>query len=339
MPDVQNRSQEETQDIASLFAGICFPPYICPMPYLGETAALATSFFWSFTSIFFAEGGKLIGSFKVNNIRLVMAVGIYAVILTLLTGAPFPADINGQQLFWLGLSGLVGLVFGDSCGFKALVMIGPRLTTLLYATTPIWTTIVAWVFLGERLTALDVLGIVITVTGIIWVVTERRFGPALPNGVATGHPDAGSYFTGILLGLGAALGQAVGLVLAKQGMLHAGGTIEPIEASAVRMGVALIGIWILSAIRGQISATISAVRHSRAMAFTFGGAFFGPFLGVWMSLLAVAHIAAGIASTLNSMTPVMILPLLIFYYKERPTLRAWLGAIVAVGGVTLLFLN
>ena len=309
------------------------------MPYLGETAALATAFFWSFTSIFFAEGGKLIGSFKVNNIRLAMAVVIYAIILILLTGTPWPAGINAQQVFWLGLSGLVGLVFGDSFGFKALVMIGPRLTTLLYATTPIWTTIVAWVFLGERLTALDVLGIVITVSGIVWVVTERRFAQASPNGPVSGHPDAGSYFTGILLGLGAALGQAVGLVLAKEGMLHAGGTVEPIEASAVRMGIALIGIWTLSGIRGQIPATLAALRHGRAMAFSFGGAFFGPFLGVWMSLLAVAHLEAGVASTLNSMTPVMILPFLIIYYKERPTLRAWLGAIVAVGGVALLFLN
>jgi len=309
------------------------------MPYVGEIAGLLTAVLWAITSIFFSEGGKLIGSFKVNNIRLLMAVAIYGLILTVSTGSPIPTEINSSQLYWLGLSGLIGLVFGDSCGFKALVMIGPRLTTVMYATTPIWTTIVAWFFLDEQLSALDLIGIAITIAGITWVVTERQFKAGSPNGIAAGHPDSGSLVKGILLGTGAALGQAVGLVLAKQGMLHAGGTVQPIEASAVRMVVALIGIWALSAARGQLPATIRSIKQVRAMGFTFGGSFFGPFLGVWMSLLAVKHIEAGIASTLNSMSPVMILPLLIMYYKERPSLRAWLGAIVAVVGVAILFLN
>jgi drug/metabolite transporter (DMT)-like permease len=309
------------------------------MPYIGEIAGLATSALWAITSIFFAEGGKRIGSFHVNNIRLLMAVLIYALILTARYGAPYPPGVNHSQIFWLGLSGLVGLVFGDSCGFKALVMIGPRLTTLMYSTTPIWTTIVAWIFLGEHLTWLDVLGIAITIAGIWWVIGERRFKTITPNSLSTDHPDSGSLFKGLLLGAGAALGQAVGLVMAKQGMLHAGGTVEPIEASAIRMSIALIGIWLLSAARGQLPSTLRALRDIRAMGFTFGGAFFGPFLGVWMSLVAVRYIEAGIASTLNSMSPVMILPLLIFVYKERPSLRAWLGAIVAVIGVAILFLN
>jgi len=322
-----------------VFAGETALPYIRPMPYVGEIAGLATSALWAITSILFAEGGKLIGSFKVNNIRLVFAAVIYASLLTILTGLPFPQDINSRQLFWLGLSGLVGLVFGDSCGFKALVMIGPRLTTLMYATTPIWTTVVAWIFLDERLNWLDILGIVVTIAGIVWVISERRFKKIVPNDIGESHPDAGSLFTGLLLGVGAALGQAVGLVMAKQGMVHAGGAVEPIEASAVRMGVSLVAIWLISGLRGQIPATVKAARHLRAMKFTLGGAVFGPFLGVWMSLLAVRYIEAGVASTLNSMSPVMILPLLIIIYRERPSLRAWLGAIVAVIGVAILFLN
>ncbi len=309
------------------------------MPYAGEIAGLSVSVLWAITSIFFSEGGKMIGSFKVNNIRLVMAVGIYAIILLVATGSPIPGGVNGEQVFWLGLSGMVGLVFGDSCGFKALVMIGPRLTTLMYATTPIWTTIVAWIFLGERLTTLDIVGIIVTISGISWVVAERRFKVITTTEVAGDHPDSGSLFKGILLGAGAALGQAVGLVLAKQGMLHAGGSVEPIEASAIRMAVALVGIWALSAARGQLPATLRAFKHVRAMGYTFGGSFFGPFLGVWMSLVAVKHIEAGIASTLNSLSPVMILPLLIVFYKERPSVRAWFGAILAVSGVALLFLN
>ncbi len=322
-----------------MFARVACHAYIGRVLYIGEIAGLATSALWAVTSMFFSEAGKIIGSFKVNKIRLVMAVVIYAVILTVSTGSPIPAGVNSMQLFWLGLSALVGLVFGDSCGFKALVMIGPRLTTLMYSTTPIWTTIVAWIFLDERLTTWDIIGIVVTISGIWWVISERKFKAIAPQKVADGHPDSGSLFKGIMLGGGAALGQAVGLVMAKQGMLHAGGTVEPIEASAVRMATATVAILSISAVRGQLPATIRAVKNLKAMGHTFGGAFFGPFLGVWMSLVAVRYIEAGIASTLNSLSPVMILPLLIIFYKEKPSIRAWLGAIVAVGGVAILFLN
>lgn len=140
--------------------------YIDKMEYIGEAAGLATAFFWALTSIFFAEAGKLIGSFRVNVIRLLIAVGIYTGLLLLTTGRLLPVDINQSQVFWLTLSGLIGLILGDGCGFKALVMIGPRLTSLLYATAPIMATIIAWLFLGEKLGGWSLFGIGLTVAGL-----------------------------------------------------------------------------------------------------------------------------------------------------------------------------
>lgn len=309
------------------------------MPYVGELAGLTTALLWAFTSIFFSEAGRLVGSFTVNKVRLLIAVLLYAGFSLVTTGCPYPQHVNGQQVFWLGLSGFVGLVIGDSCGFKALVMIGPRLATLIYASTPIMTTIIAWVFLGERLNPLDVLGIVVTIAGITWVVSQRRFGSDNLFILSHDHPDRGSLFKGVLLALGAALGQASGLVLAKQGMFHAGGTVEPLEASYVRMTVSLFIILIITAVRGQLLHTIGAMKNSRALSFCAAGAVVGPFLGVWMSLVAVKHIATGLAATLNSTTPVMILPLVVLWYKERVTLRAIFGAVIAVCGVALIFLS
>ncbi len=309
-----------------------------PMMYIGELAALSTSLLWAFTSILFSEAGKKIGSFRVNKIRLVFAVIIYATVLLATTGSLFYEEINQQQVFWLGLSGFVGLVFGDGCGFKALVMIGPRLTTLLYATTPIMTTIIAWFFLGEKLSIVDSIAIFLTVAGIIWVVTERSYTSTVSKAVSDNHPDHGSLVRGVILGIGAALGQAVGLVLAKKGMTYAGGEVPPMEASFIRMLVAVGGIWIIAIFRGEAITTLRSMKQSKAMIYTAGGTIVGPFLGVWMSLVAIKMIPTGIASTLNSMTPVMILPLVIWYYREKVSPRALFGAVVAVIGVTLLFL-
>ncbi|HEX2897330.1 MAG TPA: DMT family transporter [candidate division Zixibacteria bacterium] len=309
------------------------------MPYAGEIAALTTAALWAITSVFFSEAGKRIGSFNVNAIRLVMAVIIYATVMTITTGSPIPSDINSKQLFWLGLSGFVGLVFGDSCGFKALVMIGPRLMTLLYSTAPIFASIIAWIFLGESLRLIDVLGISITISGVLWVITERKANHRAQNSNDKNHPDSGSFRKGIWLGLGAGLGQGLGLVLAKQGMMYSGNSIAAMPASFIRMLVATVCIWLIAAMTGKIGGVVSKVRDLNGMKLTLGGAFFGPFLGVWMSLVALEYIRTGVAATLNATTPIMIIPVVMFYYKEKVSWRAFIGAIIAVGGVTILFLT
>ncbi|MCB2230902.1 DMT family transporter [bacterium] len=307
--------------------------------YTGHFAALATAFLWSFTAIFFSEAGHRIGSFRTNNIRLVFAVVIYCVALLITTGRIWPEGVTVEQVIWLAGSGLIGLVIGDGLGFKALVMIGPRLTTLLWATAPIMATVIAWFLLGEQLHIVDMIGISLTVAGTAWVVSERHFKGGPQVQLAADHPDSGSRLKGVLLGLGAALGQAAGLVMSKHAMLDLGSTVEPMPASFLRMLTSMVMIWILAAFRGQIGSTIRAFRHGSAMMFSAAGAIIGPFLGVWMSLVAVKYIEAGVAATLNSTTPILIIPVVIWYYKEKVSSRAVLGAVIAFVGVALLFVG
>ncbi len=82
----------------------------------------------------------------------------------------------------------------------------------------------------------------------------------------------------------------------------------------------------------------AALKDRKGMLFTSGGAFFGPFLGVTLSLVAVKFTSAGIAQTLMSLTPVFILLPAAVIFKERVTLREIVGAFVAVGGVALFFI-
>lgn len=310
-----------------------------PIPHLGEISALAAAFFWSFTAIFFSEAGRIIGSYRVNKIRLLFAIVIYMAILTITTGSPVPLGLNLTQIGWLSISGIVGLAIGDAAGFKALVMIGPRLTTLTFCAVPVVTTLVAWIFLGERLHIVDLLGIVVTLAGVAWVVMERQFKADNRFGLHDDHPDRGSQARGLALAIFASVCQALGLILSKQGMMYAGSTVDPMQASLVRMFAGAASIWGYAVVRGEAMDTLKSLRQGKAMLLTLGGAVFGPFLGVWSSLVALAHTSAGIAATLNSTAPILILPTVILYYKEHVSLRAAIGAIVAVIGVTLLFLG
>jgi len=268
-----------------------------------------------------------------------MAVVIYAVMMTVITGNPIPSGINSTQLFWLGLSGFVGLVLGDGCGFKALVIIGPRLMTLLYSTAPIFASTIAWLFLGESLRLIDIVGIAITILGVGWVITERMHSTQIDKLKRENHADVGSFRKGIILGLGAGFGQGLGLVLAKKGMIFSGDAVSAMPASYLRIIVAVICIWAFSAATGKLGGVKSSLKDWKAMKLSLGGTFFGPFLGVWLSLLALEYIRTGVAATLNSTTPIIIIPIVMAYYKEQVTWRALFGAIVAVGGVTILFLT
>ncbi|MDZ4724245.1 MAG: DMT family transporter [candidate division Zixibacteria bacterium] len=307
------------------------------MLYIGELAALATAFCWSFTAIFFTEAGRLIGSFRVNNICLAIAVALYALILLITAGFPLPQNINVSQMSWLGISGIIGFVIGDSAGLKAMVILGPRTKTLIFSTSPVIATIIAWLFLDERLTAIELFGIGVTLTGVLWVILEKKERIITHFALADNHPDSGTTLKGILLALVAAACQATGMVLSKQGMLYSGGIVEPLPASMVRLIFATAVIWLFAVFKGEAAATLQSLKNPKAMLHTVGGVIFGPFLGVWMSLVALKHISAGIAATLSAMTPILIIPVVIFYYKEKVSPREIIGAVVAVLGVALLF--
>jgi drug/metabolite transporter (DMT)-like permease len=62
------------------------------------------------------------------------------------------------------------------------------------------------------------------------------------------------------------------------------------------------------------------------------------FLGVSFSLLAIQHTQAGIAATLMSIVPVLIIPPALFLFHEKVNWKEIVGALITVGGVAVFFL-
>jgi drug/metabolite transporter (DMT)-like permease len=303
---------------------------------LAELAALSTALSWAFTAIFFTEAGKRIGSMQVNLIRLLFAVGCYALLRLILTGEVIPhATLN--QTGWLTVSALAGLVIGDSAGFASLLKLGPRVATLILATHPILTAILGYFYLGENIGLIGAIGIGITMLGVLWVTSSRQ---TKQRGAAEMHAfedQKRQLRIGITYAIIGASGQAIGFVLSKHALQTDGG-MEPFDASMIRMLAAVPMLWIIAGVRQKLGETLAAFKDSRAMLLTLGGAFCGPFMGVWMSLVAASMMNAGIAATLNATTPLLILPVVAFVYKERITKTAFFGALLTVAGVTLLVL-
>ncbi len=300
------------------------------MKYSGELAALTTAFLWSFTSIFFTLASRRIGSYYLNKFRIPAAAIFLALMLIFSSGHLFPAKLSSSACYYLIISGIIGLSLGDLCLFSAFLILGTRLTLLIFATSPIIAALTAWILLGERLGYYAVIGIVITMTGVAWVTLEQQ-----KNGIKSEPAGSKSKKLGIILALCAAAGQAIGLVLAKAGM---GEDVAPLEATFIRMLAATAAVWIYGLFRGDTFKSLKVLKDKKSLLLLLGGSICGPFLGVWMSLIAVKQTEAGIAAAIMSIVPVTVIPLVIIVYKESVSPRAIFGAIMAVIGVALLFL-
>ena len=300
---------------------------------IGESAAVAASFLWTASSIFFTSAGKRIGWLSINAYRTVIAIALVAVTQIILVGTVMPLASLGQW-FWMGLSGIVGLGIGDSGLFAAYLAIGPRRSLLLMALAPIFAAVGAYLMLGETIPELAIVGIIITLIGVVMVIleSEERSGEPLIS--------SGRRASGVMFGLVAAGGQGVGLVLAKKGIdLIPGVTLNPVSATLMRLFLGALFVWVLALVLGRMPEVLRAARNMAAMRDTAAASLVGPYLGITFSMVAVTLTEAGVAQTLLSLMPVMIIPVVWILYGQRTSWRGIMGAVVAVLGVAIIFIS
>jgi drug/metabolite transporter (DMT)-like permease len=298
------------------------------MVYIGEIAGLLTSLFFAANAVFITRAGELVGSVIANRTRVVFALLYLVVINLLLFHQLLPFSAGSDHWTWLLLSGVIGLALGDAFLFQAYLSIGPRLAMLLLSLSTIFATLEAWVFFREDLRFAQLLGIALTLAGILWVLLEQG-DPSLPKI----RPAP----LGILFGVLAAVGQATGLVLSKQGMAD---DFSPIRANVIRMLAAVIALLVLMFLQRETVRTVQSLRaNPMAVPLLAIAALIGPVFGVSLSLLAVQNTAVGIASVLTSLAPIFMLPMAHFLFKEHLGWQAVAGTLLAMAGVAILFLT
>jgi len=295
--------------------------------HLGEFAALGTAFCWTITALSFESAGKKVGSLAVNYIRLIIGFLFLSSFTLIFRGKLLPTDATTTNWNWLLLSGLVGFTLGDLFLFQAFVIIGARISMLIMALVPPVTAVIGWLFLGENLTGLEILAMLITIGGISLVILERG---ETRRQVQFSHP-----LSGILFAFGGTLGQAIGLIFSKYGM----GEYSPFAATQIRIVAGISGFTILFFFMRRWGKVFAALKNRAAMSRITVGSFFGPFLGVSLSLLAVQNTLTGIASTIMAIVPILIIPPAVFIFKEKLNLKEVVGALIAVAGVTIYFIH
>lgn len=296
------------------------------MPFLGEISALLTAILWSGTSVAFSGAAQRIGSLQLNINRLFLAA-LFLFLTIIISGASL--SLTTAQIMYLSISGIIGLVIGDSFLFRAYQFIGPRHGMLLMSLAPAMTAIMAYFVLGEVVSLLGIFGMFITIGGIALVVSEKNEIPTSKYKIDK---------TGIFLGVMAALGQAAGLIFAKFAFNI--GEINGFVATFIRIFSSIVVFFPLVLLSGKYKNPVTLYKSdTKALKMTILGSILGPYLGITCSLIAVAYTKVGIAATLMSTVPIIMLPVAVFIQKEKLTWRGIIGAFLAVAGVAILFLH
>ena len=304
--------------------------------YLGELISIGVAFSWTATALLSEFGSKRLGNLTLNVLRMALALVFSLVLFVVVTGSPMPAGASAEAAGWMLLSGLVGYVIGDFCLFQCYIIIGSRYGQLFMTLAPLAAALMAWVTLGQQMTAMSIVAMLVTLFGIGISVLGRgehhKVSLKLP-------------LNGVLYAIGAALCQGIGLVLSKIGMDHYEVSasmpewLVPFSANFYRCIAGIIGFTLLLYFRDGMEPLREAMHDKKGLSVATATTIFGPFVGVGFSLMAVQYTVAGIASTLMAMTPIIILLPSYWLFHEKITWRAVVGAFISVIGVSLFFLG
>ena len=313
---------------------------------VSELLAIASAFCIALSSILV---GELKGRLPLLQLARWQMLGAFAMtgLVSLALGGW--QTVGAWQFGMLATSSLFGIAIASTTYFAAIYAVGPRITALLFSLTSPFSLALGYVALGETITGGQGLGILLVLAGIVLAIgVPRRFlkrgidrpalsvvAPAtLPRAVDPAPPVAGPRWPGVALGVVTALGQALGSLFARPAMASG---VEPFTAMALRSGLAAAFFVALLA--------VPAVRAARApfepgaLGLALGATFFGTALGMSLLMAALHGGDVGIVSTLSSMTPVLVLPMVWLRSGERPPATAWAGALLAIAGTALISIS
>ncbi len=292
--------------------------------FIGEIAALSAACLWAVASVVYGKLGARIPPLQLNLIKGIIAITLF-IFTILFTGEIFPS-IATLPMCLLLLSGVVGISLGDTGFFITINSLGARRALLMQTLTSPITAVLALIFLQEKLNTLAWFGILLTILGVAWVVTERT--------TDVKHISTAEFRRGIVCGLLTALAGAVGAVLSRSAI--ADNQVSPLWAALLRLSAGTLILLVWASSRQQTNFSLGNLRNSKVIAGILFAAFCGTYLGIWLQQTAIKLTSVGIASTLLQTSPIFVIPFAILM-GEKVSIRAILGVLISIMGIALLF--
>ena len=290
---------------------------------------ILTALFWACVPYIFTKAQSKIGVNQLNVDRLIFAATFLGLILIF---KPTSFNISFQQIIFLVLSGIIGLSIGDYFLFSSYRRIGPRYSMILMSLAPIFSCIGARFIFNEKLGIMSIIGIILTIIGILIVISRQN------NGKQTNENKSEKIkLKNLTFGLFAALGQAIALLCVKKSFLL--GEIDSILATFIRLiSVGILLMLGLTFFKKYKNPFILYKEDKYTLKLVLSGTLIGPVCGITLSVLSLNYIPVSIAQTLFATSPIFMLPISHFIFNDKVTFGSIIGVLVAITGVAFLFI-
>ncbi len=285
--------------------------------------ATIASLCWTIAPLIGAPAARELGSLHFTRIRTSLAAIVFGIVATV-SGSLW--HVPSEAIVYLLGSSFIGIAVGDFLLFHSLKLIGARRSSILYSFNIPWTALLAFLFLGERITIVQMCGFVVTGIGIAIAIA---FKASTSTSEIVKNQD---FRIGVAAGMGAALAQAVGLILAKPAFATGIGVDA---AAGIRLMAAAAVLHVPLLFSGRMTDLVPKVRFE-TIARTAAAALIGTGLGVFFLMLSLSQGKTSLTSLFSSLSPIFMLPVMALLGNDRPRLLAWFGGIAACIGLGLL---
>jgi drug/metabolite transporter (DMT)-like permease len=301
----------------------------------GELLALLTTLCWALGIFPFTIAAQRIGTEAINQYRLLFAWIIISVGIIIGYGiSPFAlfTTPHFNHYLYLGLSGIIGFTIGDYCSFTSFKILGPRVGSVYTTFAPGAALFIGYIALNETINWVGLVGIAITITGVIWLTTSKTDAK---NSEKTGFARSTK---GVVYGIVGALCQGTGLVLSKVGMNAYPEQLQTVHAVWIRLLFAFAIAFILSFINKNFKENTLSVFQNKnnVLPYLLVGTLIGPVAGVTLSLMTIQHLQVSVAQTIFALLPIVVLPINYFVYKEKISTISIIACLITVAGVLVL---
>ena len=299
-------------------------------------ASFLAALFFAFNATCANRSARALGGARANLGRLTVAVLVLAAFAHTLGGG-----LASASLPWFLLSGVIGMGIGDVAVFAALPVLGSRLTVLLTQclAAPI-AALGEWIWLGHPLTGAQIAWGLLILGGVAFAITPSRSHP----------PRVTVKPIGFLFGFLAACGQGFGALVSRRGVEAALAAGEPAHNAVfgltaayqrILAGFAFLLVWLLVLrLTGKLppAPQATAAERQRDYRWMLANGLAGPVLGVGCYQWALATTNSGLVLPIVATAPLLAMPFAYFLEGDRPSRRAIIGGVVAVGGCVALTL-
>ena len=290
---------------------------------LGILAALGCAASWAMGAVLFKKVGDQLSSPAMTLVKSFISAALLGLVLLLIGYT----SVSAETMILLVLSGVLGIAIGDTLFFAALKELTPHTLIMLLTGGQVLTVLLAVVFLGEMPAPLAWVGIVLVISGIFVVVRSNLSGEKKK-----------SPLRGIILGALSTVCMSVSYIITAKPLHNKITPVSALEATFIRMTAGAATMLIISLFTGQARNWWQPFRASRLLGQFFLSVAVITFGAFWLNFVAFKHLDYSIASTLTSVEPLFVLPLGLIFLREKVTLTALAGSIIAVTGIALICL-